>query len=192
MKKPQAPSPTQSPKLGQTLSDDDLSLFKNAINNTDGVTRQIKQDKIHLSTQTSKPKHQQKFERQNQIAAEFFFSDVYQANFNDDGPISYVQEGYDSYLAKQLRRGDFIPDITLDLHGLTADSSKRELGEFIHYCHKQHLHCGCIIHGKGQYILKKKVPHYLVQHPKVIAFHQAPKNYGGQSALLVLIDVPER
>ena len=179
-------------KKPQALCEDDISLFQNAVNNTDGVTQQIKQDKIHLSKPLGKSKHQQKLERQKQGSAEFFFSDVYEANFSETGPVSFVQEGQDSYLAKQLRRGDFEPEITLDLHGLTTQASKQELAEFIQYCHKKHIHCGCIIHGKGQYILKQKVPHYLVQHPHVLAFHQAPKAYGGQSALLVLIDVPQR
>ncbi|MWP27496.1 endonuclease SmrB, partial [Escherichia coli] len=29
------------------------------------------------------------------------------------------------------------------------------------------------------------------QHPHVMAFHQAPKEYGGDAALLVLIEVEE-
>ncbi|HFX4694346.1 TPA: Smr/MutS family protein, partial [Escherichia coli] len=39
--------------------------------------------------------------------------------------------------------------------------------------------------------LKQQTPLWLAQHPHVMAFHQAPKEYGGDAALLVLIEVDE-
>ncbi|MGK3295951.1 Smr/MutS family protein, partial [Escherichia coli] len=39
--------------------------------------------------------------------------------------------------------------------------------------------------------LKQQTPLWLAQHPHVMAFHQAPKEYGGDAALLVLIEVEE-
>ena len=48
------------------------------------------------------------------------------------------------------------------------------------------------MHGIGKYILKQKAPMWLAQHPDVMAFHQAPLEFGGAGALLVLIDIPER
>ncbi|MCP4948084.1 MAG: endonuclease SmrB, partial [Aestuariibacter sp.] len=44
-------------------------------------------------------------------------------------------------------------------------------------------------HGHGTGVLKQALPHYLIQHPQVRAFHQAPLEYGGQGALLVLLTV---
>ena len=34
-------------------------------------------------------------------------------------------------------------------------------------------------------------PLWLAQHPHIMAFHQAPKEYGGDAALLILIEVEE-
>ena len=49
----------------------------------------------------------------------------------------------------------------------------------------------CVMHGHGKHILKQQTPLWLAQHPHVMAFHQAPKEYGGDAALLVLIEVEE-
>lgn len=55
----------------------------------------------------------------------------------------------------------------------------------------QHVFCACVMHGHGKHILKQQTPLWLAQHPHVMAFHQAPKEYGGDAALLVLIEVDE-
>lgn len=180
----------------QPLVQDDISLFKHTISKLKGTTQPLVQDKIHLSAQARKYKDQQKSLNHplhpKKLAAEFFFSDEYEAQLNQSGPVSYTQKNQPSYLSKQLRRGDFSPEITLDLHGFTKEATKRELAEFLAYCYQSHLYCACIIHGKGQQILKQKVPHYLVQHPKVLAFHQAPQKYGGKHGILLLIDIPDK
>lgn len=178
------------------LSEQDLALFKNALNTTDGVTVQIKQDKIHptpapgkhLSQQMAKQKSQLRKQRQ----ASFYFSDEFVPDLPSQGPLSYVREGQSSFLAKQLRRGDYYPDLILDLHGYNKENAKLELAELIDECRKKHVQCALVVHGKGEYILKKKVPHWLVQHPLIVAFHEAPMEYGGKGALVVLIELPER
>ncbi|MDA4354711.1 Smr/MutS family protein [Escherichia coli] len=56
---------------------------------------------------------------------------------------------------------------------------------------REHVFCACVMHGHGKHILKQQTPLWLAQHPHVMAFHQAPKEYGGDAALLVLIEVEE-
>ena len=58
-------------------------------------------------------------------------------------------------------------------------------------CRREHVFCACVMHGHGKHILKQQTPLWLAQHPHVMAFHQAPKEYGGDAALLVLIEVEE-
>lgn len=42
----------------------------------------------------------------------FYFSDEYEPLLNEhDGVIKYLREGEDSHLLKQLRRGDFSPEL---------------------------------------------------------------------------------
>lgn len=73
----------------------------------------------------------------------------------------------------------------------TQLQAKQELGALIAACRREHVFCACVMHGHGKHILKQQTPLWLAQHPHVMAFHQAPKEYGGDAALLVLIEVEE-
>lgn len=120
----------------------------------------------------------------------FYFSDEYEPLLNEhDGVIKYLREGEDSHLLKQLRRGDFSPELFLDLHGLTREQAKMELAALLLACEDEHVYCASIMTGYGTFTLKKQIPRWLVQHPKVRALHQAPKEWGGEAAILILVDV---
>ena len=93
------------------------------------------------------------------------------------------------YELKKLRRGDYVPDLMLDLHGLTQQEAKLELAALLEACRRQHVRCACVMHGHGKHILKQRIPMWLAQHPLVQAFHQAPKLWGGDAALLVLVRI---
>ena len=146
-----------------------------------------KQVELFKKSQQVKGKH---LKHSKQLAASFDFSDMYQAALPQEGPMRFCQEGESTHILKQLRRGDYSPEMTLDLHGLTREMAKAELAALIHTARKEMIDCVCVMHGFGQGVLKAALPHYLVQHPHVRAFHQAPLEYGGQAALLVLIDIP--
>jgi DNA-nicking Smr family endonuclease len=125
-----------------------------------------------------------------QVAASFEFSDGFEAHFDLDKPLKYVKPGYDSHEVKRLRRGDYCPDLILDLHGCKQQEAKLEIAALIHAALKQHVYCVSIMHGKGTYTLKKSIPNWLMQHPAILGFHQAPKEWGGNAALLVLLELP--
>lgn len=146
-----------------------------------------KQVELFKKSQQVKGKH---LKHSKQLAASFDFSDMYQAALPQEGPMRFCQEGESTHILKQLRRGDYSPEMTLDLHGLTREMAKAELAALIHTARKELIDCVCVMHGFGQGVLKAALPHYLVQHPHVRAFHQAPLEYGGQAALLVLVDIP--
>lgn len=120
----------------------------------------------------------------------FYFSDEYEPLLNEnDGVVKYLREGEDSHLLKQLRRGDFSPELFLDLHGLTREQAKTELAALLLACERERVDCACIMTGYGTFTLKKQIPRWLVQHPKVRALHQAPKEWGGEAAILILVEV---
>ncbi|MCV2883099.1 endonuclease SmrB [Aestuariibacter sp. AA17] len=174
-------------------SADDDSMFREAF--SDIVP--IEQDKIPPPRKMSKQKStvlqkNSAFNKeQNQLrqaAASFHFSDGFEAHFDMNGPLKYVKPGADSHEVKRLRRGEYPPDLILDLHGYKRDDAKLEIAALIETARKEHIHCVCIVHGIGSFVLKKTVPNWLVQHPSVLGFHQAPLEWGGQGALLVLIE----
>lgn len=88
---------------------------------------------------------------------------------------------------KKLSKAMIPPELEIDLHGMRALDAKHEIIRAISLAkHKSYL-CLQIIHGHGQGVLKHKIPNWLIQHPDVAAFVRAPRQYGGNSALLVLI-----
>ncbi len=173
------------------MNDNDFDAFKQAVA---GITP-YKQDKyVPPKSKIVKKKHCNESKESSlskQASASFTFSDIYQAHFDENGPLKYVREDVPAYTTKQLRRGDFAPEWVLDCHGMSKDEMKQELVSMIFLAQRQHIACISILHGVGTGVLKRSLPHYLVQHPKVQAFHQAPLEYGGHGALLVLLDVVE-
>ncbi|TYG35557.1 endonuclease SmrB [Lonepinella koalarum] len=158
---------------------------------TKGI-KPLKQDTYAPSQKLNKFKLKQKAELKDNREKQdtlFYFSDQYEPLLNEESAVKYLRENEDSYLLKQLRRGDFSPEIFLDLHGLTREQAKLELASLIQVCENDNIFCASIMTGYGTFTLKKQIPRWLVQHPKVRALHQAPREWGGDAAILVLVDV---
>jgi DNA-nicking Smr family endonuclease len=171
------------------LSKEERSLFRDAL---PGI-KPLKNDTIihrplRKKTVTLSPKRL----LQEQVDASYYFSDEFQPMLPDEGPVRYVRSDVSHFELKKLRRGDYSPEIFLDLHGLTQREAKQELGALIAACRREHTHCACVMHGHGKHILKQQTPLWLAQHPDVTAFHQAPKELGGTAALLVLIELDDK
>lgn len=167
------------------LDEEAISLFRAEIK---GV-KPLKQDTFVAARPHKKKALATIKEQREQQDTLFYFSDEYEPLLNEESAVKYLRENEDSHLLKQLRRGDFSPEIFLDLHGLTREQAKLELAALIQTCEKEHLYCASIMTGYGTYTLKRQIPRWLVQHPKVRALHQAPKEWGGEAAILILIDV---
>ena len=167
------------------LDEDAISLFRAEMK---GV-KPLKQDTFVAARPHKKKALATIKEQREQQDTLFYFSDEHEPLLDEESAVKYLRENEDSYLLKQLRRGDFSPEIFLDLHGLTREQTKLELAALIQTCEKEHLYCASIMTGYGTYTLKRQIPRWLVQHPKVRALHQAPKEWGGEAAILILIDV---
>ncbi|BFI49009.1 UPF0115 protein [Yersinia pseudotuberculosis] len=178
----------QTMKKKYHLTPDELQLFKESI----AGAKKLRQDTIVHHTP---PKLGKKIapERllQEQVDASYYFSDEFQPLLDTDGPTRYVRPGVDNFEVKKLRRGDYSPEMFLDLHGLTQKQAKQELGALIAACKREHVYCACVMHGHGKHVLKQQTPLWMAQHPDVLAFHQAPKEWGGTAALLLLIELEE-
>lgn len=139
-----------------------------------------------------------------QLHASIELSDTYEAYWPENKALKYIDASLVNTsndadtsalsfaakdLLKKLSLGHFPPDIEIDLHGLTSKEAKAELLAVIFEATKRHYPCINIIHGHGNGTLKHKVPNWLVQHPDVAGFVQAPRNYGGKAGLLVLIGI---
>ena len=166
------------------IDTDDFALFREAIKGT----KKIKQDTF-IPSQSPRKKINELREIQEQKDTEFFFSDEYEPLLKEENEkVRYLRENVDPYILKQLRRGDFQPELFLDLHGLTKEKAKKELAALILACEREHVYCASIMTGFGTRTLKDQIPRWLVQHPKVLALHQAPREWGGDAVILILVE----
>lgn len=136
-----------------SLSEEDQALFRQLMTGT----RKIKQDTIVHRPQRKKitevaPKRL----LQEQVDNSHYFSDEFQPLLNTEGSTKYVRPDVSHFELKKLRRGDYSPELFLDLHGLTQQQAKQELGALIAACRREHVFCACVMHGHGKHILKQQ------------------------------------
>lgn len=169
-----------------SINTDFASLFKDA--------KPVKQDRYVMSkkerlAQLALKKTKNVPSETRREGASIEISDEFEAYWPVDKPLSFLR--YESDIAsewvKKLMRAMIPPDLEVDLHGLRAMQAKKDILSAISEATKHNYICIQIIHGHGNGVLKHKTPNWLVQHPEVAAFVRAPKQYGGNSAILVLI-----
>jgi len=110
-----------------------------------------------------------------------------------DETLSFCRPGVSQEVVRKLRRGTWIVQAQIDLHGLRRDEAREALAAFLREAVKRGLRCVRVIHGKGlgsvnkEPVLKGKVRAWLVQKAEVIAFCQARPHDGGAGAVVVLL-----
>ncbi|HEY5633094.1 MAG TPA: Smr/MutS family protein [Burkholderiaceae bacterium] len=110
-----------------------------------------------------------------------------------DAALSFRRDGVGHDVPARLRRGHWVVQRQIDLHGLRVDEAREALAAFVADAHRRGLRCLRVIHGKGlgsagkEPVLKAKVPRWLVQRDEVLAFCQARPTDGGAGALVVLL-----
>lgn len=130
-----------------------------------------------------------------QAALEQSLSDEFDVEslLDTDEALSYAREGISSDTLRKLRRGHWVIQAQLDLHGMRTEEAREALVEFLRNACKCGLRCVRVVHGKGlgsfmkEPVLKSKVRRWLVQKEEVIAFAQARAADGGAGALVVLL-----
>jgi DNA-nicking Smr family endonuclease len=105
----------------------------------------------------------------------------------------FLRPGLSREILRRLRRGHWVVQDHLDLHGMNSEQARNLLTQFLQACSKRDLRCIRIVHGKGlrsrnrEPVLKNKVRVWLARRDDVLAFCQAPTTQGGGGALLVLL-----
>jgi DNA-nicking Smr family endonuclease len=110
-----------------------------------------------------------------------------------DDELSFRRPGVGPDVLRKLRRGDWVIQDEIDLHGCRTDEARELLGGFLREAVKRGVRCLRVVHGKGlgsrdkQPVLKGKTRVWLAQRDEVIAFCQARPAEGGSGALVVLL-----
>jgi DNA-nicking Smr family endonuclease len=112
---------------------------------------------------------------------------------DSDENLSFRRPGIGEDVTRRLRKGEWVIQAQLDLHGMRRDQARESLGDFLRQCMRKEIRCVRIIHGKGlgsvnkEPVLKNKVKNWLIQKDEVLAFSQATPVDGGAGALIVLL-----
>ena len=188
---PNATSTTSTSNPVRLVDEDDLILFRTAV----GDARPLQHGPRFLHPQRKpKPIPLQSLRDQREVLLDSLSDHVYWADSLESGEeLVFLRTGLQSTVLRKLRRGHWVTQGELDLHGLTVAEAKLELIGFLQHCQKTSLRCVRIIHGKGlrsknrEPVLKNKVAHWLMQRDEILAFCQAKAADGGGGALLVLL-----
>jgi len=164
-------------------------LFKAAVKDA----RPLTSDRVFHQIPKPKPIPQQ-FIRDEQQALVDSLSDYFPSYELESGEeLLYLREGQSPSVLSKLRRGHWVVQANLDLHGMSSDEARATIATFLAECKKRGIRCVRIIHGKGlgsrnkEPVLKNKVRHWLMQKDEVIAYAQARANDGGSGAVIVLL-----
>ena len=141
-----------------------------------------------------KPIAKQFIRDEKQALKDSLSDDYYPAHELESGEeLLYLRTGQSPDVLSKLRRGFWVIQAKIDLHGLISDEARAYVAEFLSDCKKKNIRCVRIVHGKGlgsrnrEPVLKHKLRNWLMQKDEVIAYAQAKPEDGGSGAVIVLL-----
>lgn len=169
---------------------DDASLFREAVKDA----KPLKQVRVLHPPARPKPIPQQLIRDEKQALADSLSDDYIPAHELETGEeLLYLRDGHSPDILRKLRRGHWVIQGQIDLHGMLVDEARAYIASYLSECKKHNIRCVRIIHGKGlgsknrEPVLKNKVRSWLMQRDEVIAFAQARQVDGGSGAVVVLL-----
>jgi DNA-nicking Smr family endonuclease len=121
-----------------------------------------------------------------------------EALLETDDALSFRRHGIGVDVVRKLRRGVWVLQDEIDLHGLRSDEAHERVSSFLREATRAGYRCVRVVHGKGhgspgrEPVLKAKVKTWLVKHDDVLAFTHARPADGGHGALIVLLKASEK
>jgi DNA-nicking Smr family endonuclease len=127
------------------------------------------------------------------LAASLAGGEAWESGIETGEELAFLRTGLPAQTLRKLRRGHWVIQDELDLHGLTAAEARELLVEFLAHCRQNGLRCVRIIHGKGlrsrnrEPVLKRRVAEWLARRDEILAYCQARRTEGGGGAVVVLL-----
>ena len=150
--------------------------------------------RVELPRPRPRPAPQQTRRDERAALAESLSAPVSLDDAIDSGEeLAFVRDGIGRDVLRKLRRGYWVVQDELDLHGMNRRRALFHTDLFLKESLKRQRRCVRIIHGKGlgshnrEPVLKGLLRKWLQQRSEVLAFSQAPGAQGGSGAVLVLL-----
>ncbi len=166
------------------------NLFLQAVKNA----RPLNIDVPFTEKTKPKPVAKQFIRDEKQALKDSLSDDFYPAHELESGEeLLYLRDGQTPNILSKLRRGFWVVQAQIDLHGLISNEAREYVAEFLSSCKKKNIRCVRIVHGKGlgsrnrEPVLKHKLRNWLMQKDEVIAYAQAKPEDGGSGAVIVLL-----
>ena len=127
------------------------------------------------------------------LAESLHQSDLLDLQLEGGDEAAWLQPGMSPSVLRDLRRGRWVVQEHLDLHGMNREEARHHVALFVAECLAHGRRCVRIVHGKGlgspgrEPVLKKRVLGWLAQKKEVLAFCQARAADGGAGAVVVLL-----
>lgn len=170
--------------------DDDLELFRKAV----GDARPLRSSRVYHAAPKPRPTPRQFLRDERQALIDSLSDDYIPAHELESGEeLLYLRQGHAPDILSKLRRGHWVVQAAIDLHGMVSDEARVYVAEFLAECKKRGIRCVRIVHGKGlgsrnrEPVLKHKLRSWLMQKDEVIAYAQARRQDGGSGAVIVLL-----
>ena len=172
-------------------SDDDASLFREAIGNV----RPLKQARAAPPPKPRLPPEPAQSRLDEARVRDELLTHPLEAGTIEGGDeIHYLKPGQPARLLQRLRRGQFSVRAEIDLHEMTAAVARDAIRLFLDDCRRHDELCVRIVHGKGLRskaqgpVLKQLTDLLLRRRADVLAFASARPAQGGTGAVVVLLE----
>mgnify|MGYP006108663539 FL=1 len=173
------------------MKDDEENLFREAVKNVKPL--KIKSKTIEIIGNKPKPIAKKFLEDEQKVLVDSLSDDYIYEDGDLENGLLFLRSGHSPDIIKKLKKGYWVVQGSIDLHGMISQEAKSYIVSYIQECKKKHIRCIRIIHGKGigsknkEPILRNKVKNWLAQKDEVIAYAQAPRHDGGSGAVIVLL-----
>ncbi len=183
-------SKAQKPNQLADQQHDDQAYFREAMKDV----RPLNTSPFRIFKVKPRPVPQQFMQDEQQALADSLSDHFIPRHERETGEeMLYLRDGQSPDILRKLRRGKWVIQSHIDLHGMVSDEARAYVSQFISHCKKRGIRCVRIVHGKGlgsrnkEPVLKNKLRAWLMQKDEVIAYAEAKPQDGGSGAVIVLL-----
>jgi len=175
---------------GAPADEDARALFRAAVADAEPLTS----DRVHHEPPAPPAvPRQRRHDERAALAESMEAPELLDLHLEGGDEAAWLRPGLAGHVLRDLRRGRWVVQSHVDLHGMNRDEARHQVSLFLAECLAHRQRCVRIVHGKGlrspgrEPVLKKLVLGWLAQRKEVLAFCQARAAAGGAGAVIVLL-----